>query len=113
MGMNTWGGSGGSTGQSATLGHPPQTEVPSDTTALETHLSFLRTLNKNLYSALQRSSQCADRLFGAQPAAIGEGANTVKSAQEPPLVMRVEEEARSCAQVLESIHQQITRLERV
>lgn len=88
--------------------------APVDNTALEAHLSFLRHLQEQASNAASRACRMADRLLGAEPAMIGKGnPEGINKSVEPPLVSQVDEAARVVAQLLETVHQHLNRLERV
>lgn len=89
-------------------------DAPRESTALEAHLSFLIHLQEQAGSAANRAMRTADRLFGCEPAMIGKGTDGgLKAAQEPPMIVKVEEASRVVSQLLETLHQHISRLERI
>lgn len=89
-------------------------DAPRESTALDAHLSFLRNLQEQAAGASNRAMRIADRLFGQEPAAIGKGTDGgLKSAGEPPMTAQIEEAARTLANLLDSIHQHLNRIERI
>lgn len=114
MSLDTY-GSGQVTGVAAYPrgGAVAQDTAPRETTALEAHLSFLKHLQDQAGNAVSRAMRTADRLFGSEPAQLAKNTLEPKAPSEPPLVMQIEEASRSVGQMLETLHQQLSRLERV
>ena len=101
-----------SIGQGISTGMYPQSpSPPRDVTALEQHLNSLCTLVDNLAKASQRAERMADKFFGCEPTPIGK--NDCAAAGEPPMIARIEERLRVAADLSESIHRHLNRLERL
>ena len=96
---------------SASISTSEEPHAQRESTALEAHLLELKKLNSLLYSALERSGRCADRLLGPQPTPVGSGES--KDAGEPPLLRRLEIEVMQLHSLTEGVHRQIERFERI
>lgn len=86
--------------------------APPTPPALNAHLDFLANLNSRLYDALERAQRMADRFHGPVPQPLGKDA---KSAQTdmPCLSVQLEHAAMNLSHLVDSVHEQLARLERI
>jgi hypothetical protein len=81
---------------------------------LEKHLNFLRHMHEKASTASARARTIADRLLGHEPESISKGIDSPRVAPaDPPLGLQLEDSARQLDSMLELVHQQLTRLERI
>jgi len=86
-----------------------------ETTQLETHIGAFAAMRDSLVNANERAQRMADRLMGCEPQPVppGAGRSLANSAAEPPLLAQLEILAASSSEVLDSLHRNLNRLERV
>ena len=83
---------------------------PPDTTLLEEHVKVLDQLGSSLCNALTRVSQVVDRLLGTMPSKDCAPCAPITGY---PLIGKVDCAARALTPLIDAIHKQITRLERL
>lgn len=83
---------------------------PPDTTLLEEHVKVLDQHGSSLCNALTRVSQVANRLLGTVPS---KDCPPCAPIPDYPLIEKVGCTARALTPLIDAIHEQITRLERL
>jgi len=82
-------------------------------TQLEQHLHALKGLTESLAGAVTRAGVLADRLLGQEPTNNLQGGDCPPKEPMRPVTIEMEAEARGIAQLIETVHFQLNRLERL
>jgi len=90
-----------------------QAQQPRETTRLEELLQGLQILRDRTQGALNRASQLGDRLLGPEPSSTAKPSAGIAGTGEPPMVHRLKLTAEDINQLVEALHHNLNRLERL
>lgn len=95
------------------IGSQLATQAVRENTQLEVHLNALQTIQDELGKVFARAMGIADRLQGGEPPSIGKADASPKDPAQPPLLRRLEITGMQISDIVQSVHHQLDRLERL